>query len=141
MYLMKKAIRAVIVAVAVCLSAVSCSKTASNTLALLGNWELLSFDVYEGGHTETYYPEYVTILEFHSGDEYVLTEASMGGTMTMTGRWYVDEDTLTLTRADGSRRVYHIDEAKFTRLYLSETVVENGNSVVYRYTYKAVSLK
>ena len=42
---MKKVIRAAVMALAVILLAASCSKTASNTLALLGSWELIRSDV------------------------------------------------------------------------------------------------
>ena len=141
MTLMKKAIRAAIFAVAVCLMAVSCTKTSTNTLALLGNWELVRWDITTDGHTETGYPTYTTILEFHSGDDYAITETSMTGTTTMTGRWYVDEDTVILTQANGSRRVYFIEETGFSKLVLSETITQDGVKSVFRYTYKAVSLK
>ena len=140
MILMKKAIRAALVLLTVFV-AVSCTKTASNTFALLGNWELIRTDITTDGHTETEYPKFTTILEFHSGDEYVLTEASLGGTTTMTGRWYVDEDILTLTQANGGRRIYQIEETGFSKLVLSETITVDGVTSVYRDVFKAVSLK
>ena len=136
MILMKKAIRAAILLVAVCLMAVSCSKTASNTFALLGKWELFRSNVTVDGHTETYYHEDELYLEFHSGDEYIMTEMGRGGTATITkGRWYVDNDTLTLTVANGSPIVYHIDDTGFSRLVLSQTV----DGSLFRYTFRAVS--
>ena len=50
---MKKVIRAAVMALAVILLAASCSKTASNTLALLGSWELIRSDVSTGNVTKT----------------------------------------------------------------------------------------
>ena len=138
---MKKAIRAALVLLAV-LVAVSCTKTASNTFALLGSWELVRTDITTGGHTETVYPtDKVVYVEFHSGDEYVWTEVSLGGSTTMTGRWYVEDDVVTLTQTNGTHRVFHIEETGLTRLVLTETITEDGVTTVYRDTYKSYVAK
>ena len=137
MNLMKKAIRAAIFVLAVCLMAVSCTKTASNTFALLGNWELVRTDVTYGGHTETLTLERAVFVEFHSGDEYVWTEESFSGSTTQRGRWYVEDDMVTLTQTNGGYRVFRIEETGLTRLVLSETVTEDGVTKVYRDTYRS----
>lgn len=139
---MKKAIRAVIAVLAVCLLAVSCTKTASNTLAVMGNWELIRTDITTGGHTETVYPtDVITYLEFHSGDAYVWTTVTLGGSSIETGRWYVDDDILTLIQPSGGHRVFRIEGTGFSRLVLSETITENGVTTIYRDTYKYVVLE
>jgi hypothetical protein len=139
---MKKAIRAVIAVLAVCLLAVSCTKTASNTLAVMGNWKLIRTDITTGGHTETVYPtDVITYLEFHSGDAYVWTTVTLGGSTVETGRWYVDDDILTLTLPSGGHRVFRIEGTGFSRLVLSETITENGVTTIYRDTYKYVVLE
>ena len=138
---MKKAIRAAIMALAVCLMAVSCSKTASNTFALLGTWELVHTEKIVNGHTEPVTLDRYIVVEFHSGDEYLWTEGDFGGAVTKSGRWYVDDDILTLTQVGGSSRVFRIEDTSFTRLVLSETCYEDGVTVIYRDTYKYVSSK
>ena len=138
---MKKAIRAVIAMLAVCLLAVSCSKTASNTLAVMGNWELIRTDITVGSHTETVFPmDVITYVEFKSGDAYVWTTVSLGGSTVDRGRWYVEDDILTLTLTSGGHRVFRIEDTGFSRLVLSETIVENGVTTIYRDTYKYVVL-
>ena len=138
---MKKAIRAVIAVLAVCLLAVSCTKTATNTLALLGNWELVRTDITTGGHTETVFPtDLITYVEFHSEERYVWSEVSISGSTTHAGRWYVDDDILTLTQTDGSHRVFRIEDTGISRLVLSESITINGITTVYRDTYKYVVL-
>lgn len=134
---MKKAIRAAILVLAVCLLAVSCTKTASNTFALLGSWELIRSDVSTGNVTETFYPEYLTVFQFNSHDEYVITEASSSGSQTTTGRWYVEGDSLTITLPGGGHRTFRIEETHLTRMVLSEI---EGNTV-YRHTFKYMSVK
>lgn len=140
MNLMKKAIRIAIALLAASLLAVSCSKTASNTFALLGKWELICTDITTNGHTETVFPtDLITYVEFHSGDEYLWIEVDFGGTTSKSGRWYVDDDILTLTQTGGSHRVFRIEETGFTRLVLSETITTGGVTTVYRDTYRYVS--
>jgi hypothetical protein len=138
---MKKAIRSAVLVLACCLLAVSCSKTASNTLALLGTWELFRVDETVNGQAkDPTYHEDEMYLEFHSGDEYIMTEMGRGGTATITkGRWYVDENTLTLTVAVGSPIVYHIEDTGFSRLVLSQTVTEKDVTTVFRYSFRYVS--
>lgn len=130
---MKKAIRAAFMALAVILLAASCTKTASNTLALLGSWELIRTDITSGNVTETFYPEDLTIMEFHSHDEFVMTESTRTGDVVTTGRWFVDGDRLTITLPHGGHKDYRIEDTGFTRLVLSEV---HGDEV-YRHTFRA----
>ena len=128
---MKKVIRAAVMALAVILLAASCSKTTSNTLALLGSWELIRSDVSTGN------PEYLTVFQFNSHDEYVITEASSSGSTTTTGRWYVEGDSLTITLPGGGHRTFRIEETHLTKLVLSEI----EGDTVYRHTFKYMSVK
>ena len=134
---MKKVIRAAVMALAVILLAASCSKTTSNTLALLGSWELIRSDVSTGNVTESFYPEYLTVFQFNSHDEYVITEASSSGSQTTTGRWYVEGDSLTITLPGGGHRTFRIEETHLTKLVLSEI----EGDTVYRHTFKYMSVK
>ena len=130
-------VQSIICILAVILLAASCSKTASNTLALLGSWELIRSDVSTGNVTETFYPEYLTVFQFNSHDEYVITEASSSGSTTTTGRWYVEGDSLTITLPGGGHRTFRIEETHLTKLVLSEI----EGDTVYRHTFKYMSVK
>jgi hypothetical protein len=82
----------------------------------------------------------ITYVEFHSEERYVWSEVSISGSTTQTGRWYVDDDILTLTQTDGSHRVFRIEDTGISRLVLSESITINGITTVYRDTYKYVVL-
>ena len=125
---MKKAIRLIVVVLAICLCAVSCKKTI-NTIAITGKWELVKTVITENGKT-VYAPEQHvrTYFAFNSGDAFVKTTVSIDGESCETGRWIVDDDILLLTYAGKSER-YYIDKAGLFELILVESYTQAGVSV------------
>ena len=137
---MKKVIRLLFYVLAACLLAFSCTKTDSNTFALLGNWELIKTEISANGETRTVYPQdIITRVEFSSKDEYTWVEVSIGGITTRSGKWYVDEETVVLTQASGDPRVFDIVETSLSRLVLRETLTVDGVTTVYTDTYKYIT--
>lgn len=128
---MKKAIRLIVVVLAICICAVSCKKTI-NTIVISGKWELVRTVVTENGQKvfDQYSPEQHvrTYFAFNSGDAFVKTTVSIDGESYETGRWIVDDDILLLTYAGKSER-YYIDKAGLFELILVESYTQAGVSV------------
>lgn len=137
---MKKAIRIAIALLAASLLAVSCSKTASNTFALLGEWKLIQTERTINGHTESIPLDRYINITFCTDDVYFWEETGISGLeRNWKGYWYVEDDNLTLTRLGDESLYFRIEKTGLSRLVLSETCYEDGVTVIYRDTYKYVS--
>ena len=128
MTLMKKAIRSLILALAVVFLAGSCTKsTAVNTIVISGEWELVHVLIYDANNyskvVKTIRPSdqgLRTYYNFISGGQLEYREIDTRSNIEVNfsrGSWAVDQNTLIIKLA-GAPLEYHIDTANRTDLIL-----------------------
>ena len=139
---MKRAIWVTLLALAVSIFSTSCTKTSLNTIAIIGEWELVKVEEFANGKVlNTWYPgdhgerDY---LEFQSGDIVISTIVDAHGTSTTTGTWTIDEDILIMSMAGQATMEYTIEKANLSQLILSYVYVEDGISITSKATLKNI---
>lgn len=125
---MKKAIRSLILALAVVFLAGSCTKSTLNTIVISGEWEVVHILTYDGNNysqvKETYRPSDQGMRDFYnfiSGGELEYRRVQSLGNIEVKrilGSWSVDHQTLTIKFPGDTPIVYHIDTANLTDLIL-----------------------
>lgn len=123
---MKKVIRILICALAVCLLASSCTKTTLNSILIGGKWELVHILTYDDANyatpIDTWNPAqdglriYYEFMDDRSITYSEISTLGQGGT-TITGTWAVDGSSLVV-RFPRNATTYHIDTANLTDLIL-----------------------
>ena len=127
MNLMKKAIRSLILALAVVFLAGSCTKSTRNTIVISGEWELVHVLIYDANNynkpIQTIRPSdqgLRTYYNFISGGqlEYREVDTRSGVEVNFSrGSWSIDQNTL-IVKLTGVPLEYHIDTANLTDLIL-----------------------
>lgn len=142
---MKKAIRTLILFLAVTLLAVSCNKTAVNEIFVSGKWELVHIHYFETTNynepIETYRPGEVnlaTYYVFQNGGQLEVTNVDKKSGMedsVIRGSWTVDGKTLIVNLA-GEAKQYNINTANLTDLILDRNYKKLGKEIYEVTTFK-----
>lgn len=142
---MKKAIRILFFVLAVSLFASSCTKSTMNSIAITGYWELVRTVVTENGRVIKDLGEAqdntLTFYRFERNGQVTREIRAIGGKSTVSGRWYIDGNTLLMTLLGEESKSYHIDKAGLFELIFSLTEYKDGKEYITTYTLNSSSDK
>ena len=131
---MKKAIRAIVLLAALSFFAVSCTKSTMNTIAITGYWELIRTVVTEDGRVikdvGPAQDNMLTFYRFVRNGVVTREKRAIGGESTVSGRWYVEGNTLLMTLLGEESKSYHIEKAGLLKLILTLTEYRDGKEYI-----------
>ena len=120
---MKKAIRAIILALA-CVLALSCTKEDLLGVAIQGRWQLIKVEeTIEGVKME---PEYFsagsrTFWEFNPDHIFIRETENSLGFISVQGSWLMDGENVVVTTPDDGTIPYYVEKARLNDMILRDT--------------------
>lgn len=135
---MKKAIRAIILALA-CVLALSCTKEDLLGVAIQGRWQLIKVaGTVDGTALE---PEYYTgtnrtYWEFNPDNVFRKEVQTGDGFIAVQGSWVMDGEYVVITTPENGTISYYVEKARLSEMILRDTYDQLGHHRVDIITFK-----